>query len=79
MYSEQKMDRDHIFHERVNILKSDGYRGFVVTSEKSKGPEIEVTATNLQGKILSAGGETKEEAFKKIIDLIDTTIDDHYA
>jgi hypothetical protein len=79
MYSEQNMDRDHIFHERVNILKNDGYRGFIITSEKNKGHEIEVTATNLQGKILSAGGETKEEAFKKIIDLIDMAIDDHFA
>lgn len=68
----KKMNRDPVFHERINILKNEAYRGFTIVSEKSKGPEIEVTATNLKGRILSAVGETKEEAFKKLVDLIDT-------
>ncbi len=75
MFRGQEMDRENLFHERVNILQKQGYRGFIVTSEKNKGPVIEVSATNLKGRILSASGDTKEEAFKNMIDLIDTTFD----
>jgi hypothetical protein len=72
----KEMNRDPVFHERINILKNEAYRGFTVISEKSKGPEIEVTVANLKGRTLSAGGETKDEAFKKLVDLIDVALDE---
>lgn len=64
---------DNVFHERINVLLDQGYLGFTVdkiTGSKESG-EFIVAATNHKGANLTAKGETKEEACKKMIDLID--------
>jgi|AntRauTorckE6833_2_1112554.scaffolds.fasta_scaffold100561_2 aspartate oxidase len=68
-------DPDAPMHERINLLDTEGYRGFKVTQKKKKWDGIEIDAGNSSNKILSAGGETGEEAYKKLIDLIDLTLD----
>ncbi|MEX2436204.1 MAG: hypothetical protein WD735_05915 [Balneolaceae bacterium] len=68
-------DPDAPMHERINLLDSEGYRGFKVTKKKKKWDGIEIEAGDNTNKTLSAGGETSEEAYKKLIDLIDLTLD----
>ena len=76
MFNEDQMDRDNLFHERINVLKDQGYRGFSVASIKGEKGEFNVTASNEKGRKLTANGETKEEAYKKLVDLIDNTLDE---
>jgi len=69
---------DYLMHERVDILMDQGYCGFAInkiSGDKHFG-EYLVEATNHQGIILTTKGETKEDACKKMIDLIDVTVDD---
>lgn len=70
-------EHDNIFHERVNVLIDQGYLGFTVDkiSGRNETGEFKVEATNNKGIKLTAKGETKEEACKKLIDLIDITVD----
>lgn len=68
-------DPDAPMHERINLLNTEGYRGFKITQKKQKWDGIEIDAGNSSNKLLSASGETGEEAFKKLIDLIDLTLD----
>src|SRR5690625_5764 len=75
MADDRDKDRDYVFHERINILKRRGYRGFNVARESSSpAGEIELTAMSQDGKVLTATGETREEALKKIIDRIDPVL-----
>lgn len=62
--------------ERVNILKSKGYRGFRIAEGKEK-PEysVEVCATNKTGVLLIAVGNTIDEAYENLIERIDITLD----
>ena len=76
MNNENDMNHEPVFHERIDILKDQGYRGFTITGGSQKWGGVEVVAKNSSGKKLMADGETKEEAYKKIIDLIDYTLDD---
>lgn len=75
---DRQQDRDEStpFHERITILKNQGYRGFSITKSESKWDGIEVTATSESGDTLKASGETGEEAYKKLIDQIDFTLDE---
>lgn len=70
-------DQDNVFHERVNVLMDQGYLGFKVNkiSGSKETDEFIVETTNHKGITLHAKGETKEEAFKKMVDLIDVTIE----
>jgi len=69
---------DYLVHERIDILMEQGYCGFTITSISGNNltGEYLVEATNNQGKTLTSKGETKEDACKKLIDLIDVTVDD---
>ncbi len=75
MHNDRDHDRETVFHERINKLKKEGYRGFTIASEAGSEWEIKITATDPAGKVLTSGGETKEEAFNKMIDLIDNVLD----
>ncbi len=76
MNNENDMNHEPVFHERIDILKDQGYRGFAITGVKQKWGGVEVVAENPSGKKLVADGETQEEAYKKVIDLIDLFLDD---
>ncbi len=69
---------DYLVHERIDILMDKGYCGFTITqiSDNNFSGEYLVEATNHQGITLTSKGETKEEACKKMIDLIDVTVND---
>jgi hypothetical protein len=69
-------DRDSVFHERIDILKDQGYRGFTVSGGTKSQGGAEIFAKNISGITLKTKGGTKEEAYKKMIDLIDHTLDD---
>jgi len=69
-------DPDVIFHERITILEKYGYRGFTISGGILKPGGIEFEAENASGLSVKAEGETKEEAYKKLIDLIDNTLDE---
>ncbi|MGF1671356.1 MAG: hypothetical protein ACFCU6_12980 [Balneolaceae bacterium] len=58
-------------HERINILKKKGYLGFSIVNTDRKWDGCKVTARNDEGKVISAEGESIEEAYKKLIDRID--------
>lgn len=71
----QDQDRENVFHERVSILKDQGYRGFTISKIQSKWDGVQVTASNGMGRTLTGSGETKVEAFKKLIEMIDQTLE----
>jgi len=71
----QEDDRENVFHERTNILKEQGYRGFSVTSVAQEWESMRVTVKNKSGKTIKASGETKEEAFQNVIKKIDLLMD----
>lgn len=68
---------DYLVNERINLLLSHGYYGYSVVNlsfDDFRGQIIAV-AQNNSGNVLSAYGETKEEACVQLIDLIDITVD----
>lgn len=71
----QDRDRDNIFHERISILRDQGYRGFTVTSVKKEWDGVLVTARNNDGRTLSGAGDTNEEAYENLIDAIDRALE----
>lgn len=73
---ESILDRRSALQERVNILKTNGYRGFRV-SKGSQKPEFsfEVSASNPKGLVLIAVGDTLDEAYENLIERIDMTLD----
>jgi len=73
---EREMDHNSVFHERLNILKNQGYRGFSVTGGQEKWSGVELISTNSSGKKLKASGETETEAYENMIELIDRTLDE---
>jgi hypothetical protein len=75
-HDEYDMDHEPVFHKRIDILKDQGYCGFTKTGSKQKWDGVEVVAENSSGKKMVANGETREEALKKVIDLIDLSLED---
>ncbi|MEX0769859.1 MAG: hypothetical protein WD035_03945 [Balneolaceae bacterium] len=75
-HREREMDRDSTFHERIDILKNQGYRGFSISGSQKKWGGVEIFAKNSSGQLLKASGETDEEAYKRMIDLIEHTLDE---
>ena len=69
---------DYLVHERINALLEYGYRGFTVSkiAGNTQTGHFRVDATNNKGITLTSKGDTKEDACKKLIDLIDVTADD---
>jgi len=78
MKTNQMEEFDYLILERISILLKQGYFGFNVIRLTSdhKIDQFIVEASNDRGVVLSASGDTKEEACKKLIDLIDLTMDD---
>lgn len=70
------IETDNVIHERVNKLKDEGYRGFSVAGGHHKGEGFSVTANNSRGVDLKAEGDTLDEAYANLIELIDYTLDD---
>ncbi|SMO63488.1 hypothetical protein [Fodinibius sediminis] len=73
--SSEKRDRDNVFHERISILKEQGYCGFMIDNIKKHWDGIQVTVRNNSGETITASGETPEEAYSEIIDSIDLMTD----
>jgi len=75
---EKPLNYDYIIHERIHILEKQGYCGFTISAvrEDSNSREFLVEAKK-HNIILTTKGHTKEEALKKMIDLIDLTVDDY--
>lgn len=73
---DRDMDRNSGFHERIDILKNKGYRGFTVEKNKNRWSGVEIIAKNPHGQLLKTNGETEEEAYIKMIDLIDQSLDE---
>lgn len=68
---------DYLVNERINLLLNHGYYGYKIvnlTFDDHRG-QILVVARNNSERVLSAYGETKEEACIQLIDLIDITVD----
>jgi hypothetical protein len=68
---------DYLINERISLLLNHGYYGFkvdTVTYSSHRG-QIVAEARNSKEEILTAYGETKDEACMQLIDLIDITID----
>jgi len=79
MFSTYKTpEYDYLVHERIDALIDHGYCGFAVSkiSGNIQSGEVWVEATNKKGITLSSKGDTKEDACKKLIDLIDVTTGD---
>lgn len=76
MEPKEKQIRENIFQERSSILKKKGYRGFNIVKIKKTFDSLQVTAVDHSGNTVSAKGETKEEAYNKIIKNIDELLDE---
>lgn len=72
----QTDNRDNIFHERIHLIDKEGYCGFKIRDIQRSWGFVKVTAGNADGKFISASGETPEEAYIKIIDQIDLSMDE---
>lgn len=75
---DEEMDRglDSVFHERINMLKDQGYRGFEVSGGHQTPGGVEVIVKNQKGRTLSTQGESMDEAYENMIELIDHVLDD---
>ncbi|NBC65229.1 MAG: hypothetical protein GVY07_06120 [Bacteroidetes bacterium] len=73
---ERILDRRSALQERVNIMKTAGYRGFQLFKSSQK-PEYsyEVSASNRKGLVIIAVGDTLDEAYENLIERIDFTLD----
>ncbi|MEX0648546.1 MAG: hypothetical protein WEA56_13330 [Balneolaceae bacterium] len=69
-------DENSVLHERIDHLRDEGYRGFTIKNDVAKWNRWEITAKNTSGVELKANGETQEEAYKQMIDMIDYNLDD---
>lgn len=69
---------DYLLNERIQLLLKYGYCGFTVQriDENRQKEEVVVEARHRNGNILTATGDSKEDACRQMIDLIDTSIDD---
>ncbi len=78
MSDRMNSNTESVLQERVNRLKDEGYRGFTVTSAKKsdRWEGVKVTVENSKGKELKAEGETVDEAYENVIELIDIADDD---
>lgn len=76
MLDEMNEGRESALQERVNYLKDQGYRGFTVKSTKKKFEGVEVIVENDKGKVLTAEGETPDEAYENTVELIDIAVED---
>lgn len=74
--SENILEQRSVLQERVNMLKTNGYRGFRIMKGSQK-PEysFEVSASNSKGLRLIAVGDTLDEAYENLIERIDFTFD----
>ena len=74
--NERTIDRKSALQERVNNLRTRGYRGFRISKGKEK-PEfsVEVSAINSAGVLLIAIGDTLDDAYENLIERIDITLD----
>lgn len=73
----EKQERDNVFHERVSILRDQGYRGFTVNKVQKEWDGVQVTAKNHKGRTVTGSGETNEEAYAKLIEKIDLALEVH--
>ncbi len=65
--------------ERVNILKGQGYRGFSLSGGSQRvGGAVQVVGKNSKGLMLTADGDSYDEACENLIEQIDYTLDDHH-
>jgi hypothetical protein len=69
-------ERNSILQERINLLKKQGYRGYTISRTEQAWDGVKVTVEKPGGKKLSGEGETPDEAFENVIDVIDYTLDD---
>jgi len=79
MFSTYKTpEYDYLVHERIDALIEYGYRGFTISkiSGNVRSGDFRVEATNKKGTTLTSMGDTKEDACKKLIDLIDVITGD---
>jgi hypothetical protein len=74
----QDRHRESIFNERIRILRDKGYRGFRITRHERKWDGVLITARNEHGQVVTAFGDTNEEAFKKIIDQVDQLLENNF-
>lgn len=68
---------DYLVSERIDLLLNHGYFGYKVikvTFDDHRGQVIAV-ARDGKGHVLSAYGETEDNACIQLIDLIDITVD----
>jgi hypothetical protein len=79
MFSTYKTpEYDYLVQERVDALLKYGYRGFKISkiTGHSETGQYRVEAANNRRVTLTSIGDTKEDACKKLIDLIDVTAGD---
>jgi len=57
--------------ERIGILKKTGYLGYKIVKTDRKWEGCEVMARSLEGKVLTAEGESIEEAYGNLVKRID--------
>lgn len=71
------VNRSTALQQRINSLKTYGYRGFRLSESEVKDVEfsVEVGARSNTGLMLIANGKTQDEAYEKLVERIDNMLD----
>lgn len=76
MGNRSEEDHDPVFHERPDMLATQGYRGFSISNREKHWEGVKITVSGRGGKSATATGSTEHEALRKLIDQIDMMLDD---
>lgn len=76
MIREEEYREEREITEKITLLKDAGYRGFSVTGINQSWKGVSVTANRAGGRQLEAFGETLDQAYESLAELIDYTLDD---
>lgn len=70
-----RVQRTSSLQERINLLNKEGYRGFNVIGRRMNWENVLVKAEDKRGRILRAEGDTVDEAYENLIEMIDYSMD----
>ncbi|MCC5914704.1 MAG: hypothetical protein JJU46_10045 [Balneolaceae bacterium] len=76
MIRDEEYREEREITEKITLLRDAGYRGYSVTGINQSWNGVSVTANRVEGRELEAFGETLDQAYESLAELIDYTLDD---
>lgn len=71
----KERNRKGVSQKQINILNKQGYREFTIISLSKEWEGFWILARNDNGLIISASGNTEQQAYNKLINNIDIDCD----